>query len=163
MSAEQGAASSPRTGRGGRRPGAGRKPNYLKCLAIKPITAASPAPLPEWGCRPKRQGQSGEYIQMAVSRIAVDSPAFHQIHPPPIAVLALQALPVPGFGSSTHNHAVVVIRQLRMEIETCPRPRPPQTNHTKALPRGIPSRTNESAILECHITGQEPCKRTTYS
>jgi hypothetical protein len=40
MSAEQGAASSPRTGRDGRRLGAGRKPNYLKCLAIKPITAA---------------------------------------------------------------------------------------------------------------------------
>jgi hypothetical protein len=40
MSAEQGTASSPRTGRGRRRPGAGRKPNYLKRLAIKPITAA---------------------------------------------------------------------------------------------------------------------------
>jgi hypothetical protein len=33
-------ASGPRVGRGGRRPGAGRKPNYLKRLAIKPITAA---------------------------------------------------------------------------------------------------------------------------
>jgi hypothetical protein len=40
MSAERGTASSPRTGRGGRRPGAGRKPNYLKHLGIKPITAA---------------------------------------------------------------------------------------------------------------------------
>jgi hypothetical protein len=30
----------PRKARGGRRAGAGRKPNYLKRLAIKPITAA---------------------------------------------------------------------------------------------------------------------------
>jgi len=40
MSTEHGPASGPRVGRGGRRPGAGRKPNYLKRLAIKPITAA---------------------------------------------------------------------------------------------------------------------------
>jgi hypothetical protein len=29
-----------RKGRGGRRPGAGRKPNHLKRLGIRPITAA---------------------------------------------------------------------------------------------------------------------------
>jgi hypothetical protein len=30
---------TPRNGRGGRRPGAGRKPNYRKQLALQPITA----------------------------------------------------------------------------------------------------------------------------
>jgi hypothetical protein len=30
----------PLKGRGGRRPGAGRRPNYLKRLGIKPMTAA---------------------------------------------------------------------------------------------------------------------------
>jgi hypothetical protein len=33
-------ARTPRKGRGGRRPGAGRKPNNLKQLALQPITAA---------------------------------------------------------------------------------------------------------------------------
>ena len=33
-------SEQPRSGRGGRRPGAGRKPNHLKHLAEQPITAA---------------------------------------------------------------------------------------------------------------------------
>ena len=37
---EVGAFTPDKPGRGGRRPGAGRKPNYVKQLLIRPITAA---------------------------------------------------------------------------------------------------------------------------
>jgi hypothetical protein len=40
LSADRARSETRRSGRGGRRPGAGRKPNYLKRLSLNPITAA---------------------------------------------------------------------------------------------------------------------------
>ena len=40
VAVDQVESETPRTGRGGRRPGAGRKPNLLKQLTLRPISAA---------------------------------------------------------------------------------------------------------------------------